>query len=433
MRTQVPFVLRYRRPILFLMAPITLAAVAALPLLRFDFNPLHLRDPNTEGVSTFQELLEDPDTSPYVIQVVAQNLAEANELAARLKQLDVVDRALTLSKFVPDDQEEKLTIIDDMALVLDPVLTHVDPLPPPNHAEEVQVIQDFKRQLVDQATPIWGQNFVASVETLATSLDHFGTSSGWAPDALQELRTRLIGNFPTWIDRLRKLMNASPMALEGLPQQLKDHYIAKDGRARIEVFPVFNGNDNEKLRQFTQGVQQIAPRAIGSPVGIVEGGQAIIDACLQATTVAILASTVLLFMVFRRPGEVLLVLLPLVMTMVLTVAASRLLDVPLNLANVVALPLVLGLGIAFGIYLVLRKREGSSMAQVLNSSTSKAVLFSALTTMASFGALGFSRHQGLASLGMLLALTLSLALICALVVLPALIGELESRGWWKDT
>jgi len=228
-------------------------------------------------------------------------------------------------------------------------------------------------------------------------------------------------------------MNASPVTLEGLPQQLKDHYIAKDGRARIEVFPVFNGNDNEKLRQFTQGVQQIAPRAIGSPVGIVEGGQAIIDACLQATTVAILASTVLLFMVFRRPGEVLLVLLPLVMTMVLTVAASRLLDVPLNLANVVALPLVLGLGIAFGIYLVLRKREGYSMAQVLHSSTSKAVLFSALTTMASFGALGFSRHLGLASLGMLLALTLSLALLCALVVLPALIGELEARGWWKDT
>ncbi len=228
-------------------------------------------------------------------------------------------------------------------------------------------------------------------------------------------------------------MNASPVTLEGLPQQLKDHYIAKDGRARIEVFPVFNGNDNKKLRQFTQGVQQVNPRAIGSPVGIVEGGQAIIDACVQATTTAILASTVLLFIVLRQLRDVLLVLLPLLMTMVLTVAASLLLDVPLNLANVVALPLVLGLGIAFGIYLILRKREGYSMTQVLHSSTSKAVLFSALTTMASFGALGFSRHLGLASLGMLLTLTLSLALICALVVLPALIGEMEARGWWKDT
>lgn len=426
-----PFILRYRRPILVMMVPITLLAVLALPMLRFDFNALHLRDPTTEGVSTFQELLEDPDTSPYVIHVIAQDLEQANTLAARLKELEVVDRALTFSKFVPGDQDEKLEIIDEMALVLDPILTPVDPLPSPDNEEEARAVQDFNTKLVRQNDPNWEPAFAASVETLATSLRDFGKQSGWASEALLELRARLIGNFPKWLERLRKLMSASPVELEDLPTPLRDHYIAKDGRARVEVFPVFNGNDNEKLRQFARGVQQIDPRAIGSPVGIVEGGEAIIDACVQATVVAILASTVLLFLVLRRFREVLLVLLPLLMTMVLTVAMSILLGVPLNLANVVALPLVLGLGIAFGIYLVLRKREGVSMAQVLYSSTSKAVLFSALTTMASFGALGFSRHQGMASLGILLVLTLTLALLCALVVLPALIGELEARGWWK--
>ena len=89
-------------------------------------------------------------------------------------------------------------------------------------------------------------------------------------------------------------------------------------RLRVNIFPIFNGNDNEKLREFTQAVQAIDPRAIGGPVGIVEGGQAIIDACLQATTLAIFASLGLLFIVLRRPGEVLLVLLPLLMTMVLS-------------------------------------------------------------------------------------------------------------------
>lgn len=430
--TPEPFVLRYRRPILFLMAPITLASIAALPSLRFDFNALHLRDPNTEGVSTFQELLEDPGTSPYVIHVVAHDLTKADDLASRLKRLNEVDRALTLSAFVPDNQEEKLSIIDEMALVLDPILTPADPLSPPGHAEEARAVQDFKETLNGQAKPQWANELVVTMGTLATSLDHFEQKTGLAPDALRELRARLIGNFPTWLDRLRKLMDASPLTLEDLPQPLKDHYIAQDGRARVEVFPVHNGNDNEKLRRFVKSVQQIAPRAIGSPVGIVEGGQAIIDACLQATVAAVFASTVLLFLVLRRPGDVLLVLLPLLMTMVLTVAASLLLDVPLNLANVVALPLVLGLGIAFGIYLVLRKREGPSIAQVLRSSTSKAVLFSALTTMASFGALGFSRHQGMASLGILLVLTLTLALFCALVVLPALIGEFETRGGRND-
>ncbi len=430
--SSLPFVLRHRRPILLLMVPITLAAVAALPFLRFDFNALHLRDPSTEGVSTFQELLEDPGTSPYVIHLVAQDLSKAGELATRLKQLDVVDRAITLSKFVPGDQEEKLEIIDEMALVLDPILAPVDPLPPPEDGEEAQAVLDFRDKLSHQTNPLWSPQFLASMETLAASLEKFEKQFHWSPDSLKELRTRLIGNFPSWLDRLRRLMNARPITLEGLPQQLKDRYVTKDGRARVEVYPVFNGNDNEKLREFARGVQQVDPRAIGAPVGIVEGGQAIIDACLQATGLAILASIVLLCVVLRRLGEVLLVLLPLLMTMVLTVAASLLLGVPLNLANVVALPLVLGLGIAFGIYLVLRKREGASMDQVLHGSTAKAVFFSALTTMASFGALGFSRHQGMASLGILLVLTLTLALFCALVVLPALIGELETRGWWKD-
>ncbi len=429
----LPFVLRYRRPILILMVPITLGAVALLPSLRFDFNALHLRDPTTEGVSTFQELLEDPGTSPYVIHLVAKDLTKADELATRLKQLDVVDRVLTLSRFVPEDQEEKLGIIDDMALLLDPILTPVDPLTPPGDREEAQAVADFKAKLSDLASPIWSPVFLASMKALESSLNEFERRFHGAPDSLNELRTRLIGNFPNWLDRLRMLMNASPIALEGLPQQLRDRYVTKDGRARVEVYPVFNGNDNEKLRQFAKGVQQIDPRAIGPPVGIVEGGQAIIDACVQATVFAILASFVLLCLVLRRIGEVLLVLLPLLMTMVLTVAASLVLGVTLNLANVVALPLVLGLGIAFGIYLVLRKREGTSMAHVLHSSTSKAVFFSALTTMASFGALGFSRHEGMASLGILLVLTLTLALLCALVVLPALIGELETRGWWKET
>ena len=428
---QMPVVLRWRRLILLLTVFLTVAAMFVMPMLQFDFNPLHLRDPSTEGVATFQELLEDPGTSPYVIQIVTPNLMDANELAGDLKQLNVVDRVLTLSKFIPGDQEEKLDIIEEMSLVLDPILMPGDPLLPPSSAEETQAVQEFRQKLVAGNPPTWEPEFANSILALSEGFNRFEGQFHWTPESLAELRNRLIGNFPKWLDRLRKLMSTSEVRFENLPQGLRDHYLAKDGRARVEVFPIFNGNDNERLQQFVKGVQQVEPRAIGSPVAIVEGGQAIIDSCMQAVWVALLASTVLLFIVLRYPRDVLLVLLPLLLTMVLTVAASIVLHVPLNLANVVALPLVLGLGIAFGIYLVLRRREGKSIAQVLYSSTSKAVFFSALTTMASFGALGFSRHQGMASLGILLVLTLTLALFCALVVLPALIAELENRGWWK--
>ena len=156
-------------------------------------------------------------------------------------------------------------------------------------------------------------------------------------------------------------MSPDEITLETLPESLTSHYSSQDGRTRVEIFPAENVEENQALRRFVLRVQQKAPRAIGSPVSILEGGQTIIDACIQATILAIVASALLLLVVLRRLGETLFVLLPLVLTLLLTVATCLALGIPLNLANVIALPLVLGLGIAFGIYLILRRR-GSRLA-----------------------------------------------------------------------
>jgi len=424
--------LQHRRAILWTTAPLVVIAIGVLPLLRFDFNPLHLRDPSTEGVATFQELLADPDTSPYVIQVVVPNNSEAASISADLARLPEVDRVLVLQDFVPSDQDEKLAIIDDMALIMAPILIPQEPIPPPTSDEEVQAVESFRQMLNHQLSMTWESQFSESMQKLVQSLGKLLRDGSKSELAVKALRIRLIGDFPGWLDRLRRLMDADFLTLAGLPQSLKDHYVSKDGKIRIEVFPARNGNNNQELRQFVRSVQQVAPQAIGSPVGIVEGGQVIIDSCIQATGYAIIASAILLFVVFRRLGEVLLVLVPLLLTMVLTVSVCLISGVPLNLANVIAVPLVLGLGIAFGIYLVLRKREGSTMVEVMRGSTSKAVFFSVLTTMASFGSLSFSQHQGMASLGILLVISLTLALVCALVVLPCIMAELEQRGWWLD-
>ncbi|MFA9562301.1 MAG: hypothetical protein ACERKU_08195, partial [Nitrospirota bacterium] len=118
----------------------------------------------------------------------------------------------------------------------------------------------------------------------------------------------------------------------------------------------------------------------------------------------------------------------LMLAVILTIASSEVLSVPLNLANLIALPLLLGLGMAFGIYLVLRTRSGLFINTLYASSTPRAVLLSALTTMASFGTLAFSNHLGTASIGILLTLSLFFALLCTLVVLPAILAELEARS-----
>ena len=419
--------IRYRRVILGALVPVVVAAAVVVPGLQFDFNPLHLRDPSTESVSTFQELLADPDTSPYVIQVLADNLSAADALAESLRSLPEVDRVLTLSSFVPGDQDEKLAIIDEMALVLEPILIPQAIVEAPAEEEEVQAMKEFRSALAVYESRIGQGAADENLKTLKQTIDDLLHDSGGSTLFVHDLRTRLVGDFPKWLERLRELLAPDEVTLATLPASLTSHYSAQDGRTRVEVFPAENVEENHALRRFVSSVQQKAPGAIGSPVSILEAGETIIDACIQATILAILVSALLLLVVLRRPGETLFVLLPLVLTLLLTVAVCLALGIPLNLANVIALPLVLGLGIAFGIYLILRRREADSrsMVEVLRSSTSQAVLFSALTTMASFGALGFSHHPGMASLGILLVVVLILAMICALVILPALLAELE--------
>jgi predicted RND superfamily exporter protein len=121
------------------------------------------------------------------------------------------------------------------------------------------------------------------------------------------------------------------------------------------------------------------------------------------------------------------VLLPLALALALTIAVMALLGMSFNFANVIALPLLLTLGVAFGIYLVLRHREAGSVAVLLASSTPRAVLFSALTTLVSFASLMASSHRGTSGMGALLAICLSLALVCTLIVLPALFALEERR------
>ncbi len=423
-------IIRYRRVILGVLVPVVVVAGVAVPRVQFDFNALHLRDPSTESVSTFQELLADPDTSPYVIQVLADSLPDAEALAENLRSVPQVDRVLTLSSFVPGDQEEKLAIIDEMALVLDPVLIPQAAIEPPGEQEEVQAMKEFRAALgVHESRHLQG-DLAKNLKALKQAIDDLFHDSGGSTLFVSDLRARLVGDFPQWLERLRGLLATDKMTLETLPESLTNHYSAQDGRVRVEIFPAENVEENQALRRFVSSVQQTAPGAIGSPVSILEAGQTIIDACRQATVLAIVVSALLLLAVLRRPGETLFVLLPLVLTLLLTVAVSFAVGIPLNLANVIALPLVLGLGIAFGIYLILRRREAGSRSidAVLRSSTSQAVLFSALTTMASFGVLGFSHHPGMASLGLLLLVVLSLAMLCALVILPALLAEWEQWG-----
>jgi predicted RND superfamily exporter protein len=199
----------------------------------------------------------------------------------------------------------------------------------------------------------------------------------------------------------------------------------------IEVIPAEDLRDQAARERFVDAVQAIVPDVSGAPVTIVEAGRAVVTAFAQATVLALIAIVVLLLAVLRSPLDSLMVLAPLLLAALLTVAFAVALGLPFNFANVIVLPLLLGLGVDSGIHYVIRAREqAAGVAAPAANSTPRAILLSALTTVASFGALSISQHPGTASMGRLLTLAIVLTLVCVLAFLPALLalaGRLPRR------
>jgi hypothetical protein len=339
-----------------------------------------------------------------------------------------VDKAVTLASYVPTDQEEKLDIIDEMNVVLQPLTISGNHLPPPNLEEEVQSLNTFLEKIKEWESPRTVPEFSASLIRLGRLLEQVKADTQWPAPFLKELERRLLGNLSESLGELQQLLMATHVMLDDLPQDIRNRYMTSDGRARIQVFPKDDLSDNAAMSRFVRSVQAVAPNATDTPVEIVEGGNTVVEACFEATVITLVVSFFLLVCVLSSFRDAMLVLLPLMLAVILTIASSEVLSVPLNLANIIALPLLLGLGMAFGIYVVLRTRSGLSINTLFTSSTPRAVLLSALTTMASFGTLAFSNHLGTASIGILLTLSLFFALLCTLVVLPAILAELEVQN-----
>jgi hypothetical protein len=343
-----------------------------------------------------------------------------------------VDKTVTLASFIPSHQEEKLSIIDDMKLLLAPVFLSPTPSAQLTGKDQVAALDNFLTALAKLNRTEQMAGLAASAHRLAVSLDRLKTMPGWPQQILADLQEMLLSHLPGILHRLQQLLMAEPVSLMSLPQALRDDYMTPDGRARIEVYPKQNMADNRQLREFVTTVQAVAPTATGTPVTLLKAGEVVMGACLQATFSAMLAVSVVLAVVLRRVSQALLIILPLFLALLLTVALSVVLELPLNFANVIALPLLLGLGVAFGMYLVTRKLSGLSLEQLLRSSTPGAILFSGLTTMASFGTLAVSRHRGMAGMGLLVTVTLTFALLATLLVLPAIMAALDRRQAQKS-
>jgi hopanoid biosynthesis associated RND transporter like protein HpnN len=408
-----------------------IGAVLLLPQARFDNNPLNVRDPSSESVRTFNELLEKGASSPWSLNAVAPSLESAQFLAERLKALDVVERVVTVSDYVPADQENKLGIIEDVAMFVAPPPGPDGKVPPPSLAEQEEALVDLSRELGRLQEFGEQSELVASASRLRPVLGRYLQRLTDSPDPTRELealQSSMLGTLPEQLRMLDAALSAGHVTLEKLPDTILERMITADGRVRIQIFPRDDLNDHAALAAFVDGVKTVTPEVAGSASEILESGRSVVRALTQAMLSAFIVITLFLLILWRRIDDTALVLIPLLLASALTVAAAVLLDIPFNFADVIVLPLLLGIGVDSGIHLVHRVRVAAEdEVNLLATSTARAVAYSALTTIASFGSLGLATHLGLATLGRLLTIGVCFTVVCNLIVLPALIRPRPRR------
>lgn len=410
------FMARHRYGIVIGTLVIALAAAPLLLKLQFDFNPLNLSPPKAEAVAAMRDLMNDPQTDPNSMSILAPSLEEAQQIAERLRQLPQVASVTTLENFIPADQRAKLFIIHRAARALKPALDPRRRLPAPDDAADVAAMEDTVNILIDAAGDEPG-NGAEDARRLVRALSDLVNAP---PQMREAARKALLPSLNTTLDLIRDSLGARSVTLGTLPQQFKRNWETSGGRVRIDVAPAGNLDDNANLVTFAKEVRKVAPHAVGQPLLIQEGGKTVLRAFIQAGLWALLAISVLLLIVLRRVSDVLLTLVPLLLAALVTLEITALIGLPLNFANIMALPLLLGLGVAFKIYYIMAWRAGTT--NLLETSLTRAVFFSALTTATAFGSLWLSNFPGLSSMGQLMALSLACTLAAAVLFQPALMG-----------
>lgn len=406
----------------------SVAALALLPQVRFDYNLLNLQDQKGEAIRTFRELVAEPDNSPWHAFALAKDREATERLAQRLAELPEVNKVVTLLDFVPKNQDEKLVLIEEMALTMGPItLSGAPAAGEQESAQQREALDELAASLdrliaerPDDSTSVAARALRSSLGNLFSRLD--AASPVDRKNLLQALEKDLLTTLPVALQNLRDATQAFPFDEQDLPQSLSHRWHSQSGEYRLAIYPSEDLNDNESLRRFVHAVQRVAPDATGAPMVALEAGEAVVRAFIQAFLLALAGIVVALLIVLRSFKYALLVLIPLLLSSLFTAAFTVLLDVPFNFANIIALPLLLGLGIDSSLHMVHRSIHNELVSEVLiHTSTARAIFYSALTALVDFASLMLSSHQGTASMGILLTVGLTFTLICTLVILPVLL------------
>ena len=404
---------RKRKAVLVVFALLGVAGLWGAITIPFDANPLHTKNANSEAMRTLTSLMDDPNTNPFTMDVLVKDLATARRLSERLGKLPEVAQVVSGVDFVPANQSDKLEQIAQASDLMYAILNPGEKSAPPSYAEMRATAKDTSEGIASVADKLAPQSPLLRI---GKALGRLAQGSDQQMAIANQALTQFL---PYTLKQLADSLSAEKITMQSLPADLKRDWFTPDGQVRILVTPTAKAQNTAGLRRFVQVVQDVAPDAAGSAVDTIKAADTILDAFREAAVYATFAIGIVLILVLQRFRDAGLVLATLLMSALLTALLARLLGISINFANIIALPLLLGVGVSFNVYFVMNWRHG--MHHFLGSPTARAILFSALTTGTAFGSLAISRHPGTASMGLVLLLSLLAVLLSTFAFLPAVL------------
>jgi len=420
----------FGHPKVVIAATVFCCAASLYPLSRisFDYNLMNLQAKGLESVTYAYKLMQSRENTGYFAVVTADGAADARSKSRALEALPTVDHVVSLDSLVPDRQEEKLAEI----AAIRRELSGVNPV---EYEEELSlmelptVFENFRNQTVKLKAKLEQERhperervagFVVTMDRFFARLEKQRDKN--AVGMLHDFQEGMFRELPEKIALLKRSLDVSPVGESDIPQELRSRFVGKTGKLMLQVAPKGEIFERAPLKAFLDQVRSVDPQATGQPVMVYESMTIMRDAYRLAFIYAFVAIMMLLVVTFRSLKFACIGMIPLVVGILFMVSGMWLFGISFNSANIIVLPLVLGIAVDSGIYIINRfRREEGSAADVVTSSTGVGVLLNTLTIMASFGALMVARHQGVFSIGVVMSLGMAACQIAFMVTLPAVL------------
>jgi hopanoid biosynthesis associated RND transporter like protein HpnN len=435
-----------QRPVLVIGATVALGALALTQIyagrVKFNYNLIEMQSPNLSSVVFEQKLVHSADKSLLCGAVVATNLEDAISLEAKIMKLtntvaDIEPPPDMLDDFLPANQNSKLEIIRSIkqeiaALQFNP--PDLLPVNVTNLSLTLYGLGGYVGNAIDatrQDDPELANQFVSMREAIEnlrkTMLAGDGTALAEHARKLGEFQRALFDDVRETFRSLQNQNVTSPLTVDDLPAALRDQFAGESGKFLLQVFPKADVWERTNQEAFVADLRTVDENATGTPVQLYEYETLLKNSYVDAAWYSLAAIAIMVLFHFRSLLAVILALLPVGIGTLWLAGLMGCFDIPFNLANIMTLPLVIGIGVTNGIHILNRFAEEHTPG-ILSRSTGKAVLVSGLTAIAGFGSLIIAKHRGIHSLGCVMSIGIATCMIAALTFLPALLNLL---GRWR--